>query len=93
MTDRFIKRAGEPSLQSTEDPAMWLLGDPVPDWIGLPEELHLGDRVTVDAASMKPCPKCGEGPVRHLHFHVQEQKFGVAECTRCGFVWYRDRRN
>jgi len=82
---KFTKYAGDPVAQSTEDPAMQLVGTFVPDWVTLPAELG-GGRRTVQGHAVVRCP-CGQ---RHA---VQELDLGanlfVAECSFKGFLWYR----
>jgi hypothetical protein len=86
MTEWFNRKPGDFAAQGVDDPTMLLLGDGAPDWVRLPPELG-GTQLKVQGAHAAPCPMCkGGSDVRHLEL---EGNYGVAECPRHGFVWYR----
>lgn len=86
MTEWFSKKQGDGVSVSIDDPSMVLIGDQTPDWVRLPDELG-GATLRVLDSIRAECPMCEDGvPTRHLHCH---DHFGVAECERHGFVWYR----
>lgn len=88
MTERFIKRAGDPVLTSDEDPAMTLMGDTTPDDVRLPPNLG-GNIVRVERSFRDPCPVCqSQHVVKHL---ALVGGIHVAECGARGFLWYRKR--
>jgi hypothetical protein len=83
MIMRFIKEPGSSVLQSTEEPAVLLGDDIVPDDITLPPEL--GGHIERVLASFKgPCPHCG-GVVQHHRLTT----CSVAECNQ--FYWYKEK--
>lgn len=85
-TEWFERRPGDLASQGTDDPSLVLVGDGVPDWVRLPAELG-GGQVKVLGHHTAPCPMCkSQHPVRHLRL---KRGYGVAECGRCGFVWYQ----
>jgi hypothetical protein len=86
MTMWFNRSPGAFISPSTEEEGAALVGDAPPDWVKLPPEL--GSRqLKVLANHEAPCPKCeAPHPVRHLDL---EDRYVVAECTPCGFVWYQ----
>lgn len=72
-----------------EDECMLLLGDPVPQWIRMPQESPIdpGRELRVLGSKESTCPRCRSRVVRHL---LLEDRFGVAECNGgCGYVVYR----
>jgi hypothetical protein len=86
MTHWFDRKPGSIVSQSCDDPAMLLVGDEPPDWVRQPPELGARELRVLEAFAA-PCPKCrDEQPVRHL---LLEDRYGVAECPSCNFVWYR----
>lgn len=88
MTEWFNRQAGDVSSIGKDDPTMVLIGDQTPDWVRLPDELG-GDKLRVLAVNRLECPMCQDGaPIKHL---ACESGYGVAECHRHGFVWYRMR--
>lgn len=84
MTEWFNRAPGGASV-SEDDPSMLLVGDQTPDWVRLPPELGSA-QLRVLGAFFDPCPRCKGAPVKHL---ACEQRYGVAECSTCSFVWYR----
>ena len=86
-TATFIKRAGDNAHQSTEDPAMQLFGDVVPDWVDVPPQAG-GGRRTVQRHCIITCP-CNPHAPKHK---VRELDLGrnlfVSECPHRGFLWY-----
>lgn len=102
--ETFTREAGAGYSQSVEDPAMRLLGDPVPEWVDLPADLGGGRRVVTGHAQIT-CP-CGTHPTRELHLGTPPQRVDagalvgslraednlktlcVAECPGQGFLWY-----
>lgn len=85
-TTWFQKHAGSEVHEGIDDESMVLVGDTIPDWVGLPSQLG-GARVRVLGWKASPCPLCKGGhDVRHLQV---EDGLGVAECRTHGFVWYR----
>ena len=87
MTEWFDRKAGESGSISQEDPTMVLIGDQTPDWVRLPEQLG-GERLQVKGSFVNYCPMCSAEEVKHL---LCEGDYGVAECPKDGFVWYRVR--
>lgn len=86
MTEWFNRQAGAGSSIGMDDPTMVLIGDQTPDWVRLPPELG-SETLKVTDAFRSECPMCKEGPlVTHL---VCERGYGVAECAKHGFIWYR----
>lgn len=85
MIQRFSKKAGSNVAQSQDDLSMQLVGAVTPAWVRLPPQLG-GQRLQVESVHSALCPKCFDYKVVHLHL---EQSYGVAECPRCTFVWYR----
>lgn len=83
-TERFNKTAGSPVMQGVDDPSMMIVGDSVPDWVQVPNELG-GGRRPVTRAYTRPCPACGDHDVRVL----LAGDLSVAECEQRGFLWFR----
>lgn len=86
MTDWFDRKAGDNFSTHQEEEGLVLLGDQTPDWVRLPPEL--GSRqLRVTGTRYHECLMCQDGaPVLHLFC---QDDYGVAECSRHGFVWYR----
>lgn len=81
----YEKRPYEDVSQSVDDPSEFIVAS-VPDAVRLPPELG-GASVRVIGSLSRECPLCDDGaPIRHL---ACEGNYGVAECRRHGFVWYR----
>ena len=68
-----------------EDPTTLIIANK-PDWVRLPKELG-GGKVKVLRLIEGGCPgpDCKNHTVRH---YVLDSKYGVAECSRAGFIWY-----
>jgi hypothetical protein len=93
QVEHFTREAGAGYSQSVEDPAMRLLGDPVPEWVELPRELGSGRR-NVTGHREITCP-CGQHRTRELQLgpglNVETNDVTtlcVAECSGDGFIWY-----
>jgi len=86
MTVRVIKHAGNPAMESVEDPSMTVYADAPPRWVTLPPNLG-GERRAVQESWVGPCP-CGRvHQVQHLSLGDDVH---VAECAIVGgFAWYR----
>jgi len=86
MIERFTKTAGDPTMISTDDPTMLLLGNPVPDNVTLPANLGGGVRVVVDSF-VADCPVT-KIPCRHLTLggEYNGKTLYVAESDQ--FYWY-----
>jgi len=84
-TEWFVRQPGDLVSPSVDDPKMAIVGCDVPDWVRLPPELD-GAQLRVLGHHEASCPKCSAGNVTHLEL---QDRYGVAECTGCGFVWYR----
>lgn len=86
MTAWFNKKAGTSFHESLEDETMALIGEIIPDWVRLPDQLG-GERRPVTGSTMAPCPIC-QNHTEVQHLQVQGG-LGVAECSEHGFVWYK----
>jgi hypothetical protein len=85
MTIWFERTPGSVVHMGKTDPSTLLLGDTVPDWVQVPDELG-GSQVKVLRAEAGSCPGCDSAHVvRHL---VLDSPLGVAECRDRGFLWY-----
>ena len=83
----FNKQPGDVAGVGVDDPTALLIAD-VPDWVRLPPDLG-GQQVRVTEGFAAPCPMCsGAGDVKHLR---TTQGICVAECSKHGFVWYRNK--
>lgn len=86
MTEWFDRKAGDNFSCHHEDDGLLLVGDQKPDWVRLPPELG-GRPLAVTGTCQHECLICQDGaPVLHI-FCADD--YGVAECFRHGFVWYR----
>lgn len=86
MTEWFQRKAGDEFSIHHEDESVVLIGDQTPDWVKLPPELG-GATLRIASSFRMECPMCEDGaPVRHF---ACSDGYGVAECSRHGFVWYR----
>jgi hypothetical protein len=86
--ERFTREAGAVYGQSVEDPDMYVLGNPVPEWVYVPEDLG-GCRLAVTGHREITCP-CGQHRTRELQLGAHEGgTLCVAECEGQGFLWYR----
>lgn len=92
--EKFEKRAGSGTLQSTEDPAMQIVGDVIPEWVTVPDALG-GGRRTVQGHKRKPCicelSGCDCGGHEAIVLDLGDNMF-VAECEHKGFLWFRLRK-
>lgn len=97
MTEWFDRQAGEPTAQSQDDPAMFLMGSMVPDHVRLPPQYGRTQHRVVDVYR-SPCP-CGASH-EAITLELEGTLIRVSECPavppglgaepgRPGFLWWK----
>ncbi len=80
------RKTGSNVSVGEEDPTTLIIANK-PDWVRLPKELG-GDKVKVLRLIKGACP--GSNCNNHtVHHYILDSKYGVAECGRAGFLWYK----